>query len=285
MPTTLAEVQKSLSDGWGQSDPAAMAPSDFVYLETEQQLEQQDPRLVLQEGITVSKKDETDKEINFTFLYQSAIINGNQSQQSTREDHRCVAKSADGCSTTSASSDTSNTSPGTSSTTAAKMAVQNFKQLQDAAVTPSANDQQMELGFEKFIGLAYSCQKSDAFDQYCKTQLGADSCDIQCSNLKSTDEIVDAPPLIKAQANCGGLADCKIHLKRVSFNWDFTLKKDNATQTQKINYMIALSPDMPFLSRVMEYCSRGLITIPQTGNKALVSICSRVKNYKPAAAP
>lgn len=280
-PATPQEVQKALSQSWGQADPLTMTPNDFVYHETEQRLEQQDPRLVLQEGITVSKKEESANEFDYTFLYQSAVISGNQSQQSTREDHRCVAKTQSGCSQPAIA-----TVPGSvaQSDTAATAAVKTLSRMQAAAeVKPYSSDLQMTLGFERFVGLIYSCVKSDALDKYCKEELGADSCDIKCSNLVSTDEVQDAPPLMKAQPNCGDLPDCKLRLHRVSFDWSFVLKKGTSAQTQKINYTIALSPDLPFLSRVVEYCSRGLIDIPQTGNKVLVSICNRVKNYKHAS--
>lgn len=270
-PASLVEVQKSLATSWGKADPLSMNPNDFIYLETDQRLEQQEPKVVMQEGITVSKKEEATNEYNYTFLYQTALISGEQIQQSTKEDHRCVAKNADGCATALVQSAAS-----------VPIAMKSLKKMQEAAVKVSATDSQLTLGFEKFIGLAYACQTTPALVKYCQEQLDADTCEVSCANLKSFNEQTEAPPLIKAQTNCGGFPDCKINLNRVSFDWSFKLTKGQATQTQKINYSIALSPDMPFLSRVMEYCSRGLINVPQLGTKVLVSICNRVKNYVPS---
>ncbi|MDG0816970.1 hypothetical protein [Bdellovibrio svalbardensis] len=281
-PASLAEVQNAMVDGWGQTSPLTMKVNDFVYTETDQRLEQQDAKLVLQEGITVSKKEETAKDVNYTYLYQVAVVTGDQAQQSTREDHRCVAKTDDGCPETAAAPPTPDA--------AVPAALKNLVNLQEKAkvqaaggvIKPFAEDYQMSLGFEKFLSLAYACQKTTAVDTYCKQQMKVDSCDIKCTNLKSVTELIDAPAGIKQQPNCGGFKDCKINLKRVSFDWSFVTKTGTETHTQKINYSIALSPDMPFLARMMEYCSRGLLDIGTTGNKVLVTVCNRTKNYKAA---
>lgn len=283
-PATLQEVQSAMVDGWGQTSPLTMKVNDFVYTETDQRLEQQDSRLVLQEGITVSKKEESEKEVNYTYLYQIAVVTGDQAQQSTREDHRCVAKTDDGC------PDPVPATPPPDGSAAVPAVLKNLNDLQlrakasaGSSVKPMADDYHMSLGFEKFLGLAYACQKTTAVDTYCKEQMKVDSCDIKCANLVTTTELVAAPTGIQQQPNCGGFKDCKINLKRISFDWSFVTKLGTETHTQKINYSIALSPDMPFLSRVMDYCSRGLLDIGTTGNKVLVTVCNRTKNFKPAA--
>ncbi|QDK36626.1 hypothetical protein [Bdellovibrio sp. NC01] len=286
-PASVQEVQSAMAKSWGNSDPLSMTVNDFVYTETDQRIEQQDPRLVLQEGITVSNKADATNEVNYTYLYQVAVINGTSSQQSTREDHRCVAKNDNGCPDPTPSDGSSDSSDGSSSTTAVPKELRGLSKLQKAAggssdIKPYADDYQMSLGFEKFLSLAYACQKSDSLAQYCKDQLGVDTCDIQCSNLAVKEDSQDAPPSMKALANCGGLTDCKIKLKRINFDWSFITKKGTTTHSQKINYSMALSQDLPFLSRLVEYCSRGLVDIPSSGTKVLVTVCNRQKDYKPA---
>lgn len=289
VPASVQEVQNTMAKSWGNSDPLSMTVNDFVYTETDQRVEQQDPRLVLQEGITVSNKQDATNEVNYTYLYQVAVINGTSSQQSTREDHRCVAKNDSGCPSTPASDGSSSSDSSSSSTTAVPKELKGLTKLQAAAssssssdVKPFADDYQMSLGFEKFLSLAYACQKSSSLDKYCKEQLGVDTCDIQCSNLAVNEDTQDAPPSMKALANCGGLTDCKIKLKRITFDWSFITKTGTTTHSQKINYSMALSQDLPFLSRLVEYCSRGLIDIPSSGTKVLVTVCNRQKDYKPA---
>ncbi|MBO9668088.1 MAG: hypothetical protein J7501_14905, partial [Bdellovibrio sp.] len=53
-PASLEEVQNALVDGWGSVSPLTMLKKDFIYQETEQQLDSYEPRLALQEGITIT---------------------------------------------------------------------------------------------------------------------------------------------------------------------------------------------------------------------------------------
>ena len=291
-PATMAAVQSSLASTWGHADPATMNTNDFVYMETEQTIEQQDPRLVLQEGITVSQKNESSTDLNYTFLYQASTITNGQTQQSTREDHRCVAKTSDGCSGSSTQSSatlassaapvtTTSTNSNAVSASAVPVSLQTLGRMQAVAeVKQYSTDLQMTLGFERLINLAYACEKTDALTTYCKDQLKLDSCDIECSNLQVIEDTQDPPDLIKQQPGCGGLANCKLHVKTVSFDWSFKQVQGSVTQKQKINYSITLSQDLPFLARMTDYCSRGLIDVPTTGSKVLVSVCNHLRNYK-----
>lgn len=256
IPATSEEVQSALSEAWGQADPLSMTPNDFLFQETEQKLESNpEPFFVLQEGITISKKEETATDYVYTFLYQNKVYKqGEEGSQSTREDHRSVSK-------------------GTPAASVAAKAL---------AFTPPiktfADDYQMTLGFERLYSLAYACVKTDSIDKYCKENLGVDSCDIKCSNLKAEEETVPVPDQMKARPGCGGFADCTYRVKRVKFDWTISLKKGDSVETQRVNYAVALSPDMPFFSRLTEYCFRQLF--PVQTQKVLVTTCTKLKDYK-----
>lgn len=258
-PATAQEVYSAVAQGWGNTDPLTMAPNDFLFQETEQTIENNPkPFYVLQEGITISKKEEQTDSWLYTFLYQTKVYKQDQEgAQSTREDHRTVGKA-------------------NAAVTMAQNALRAAKPY--ASLKTLAEDNQMSLGFERIYGLAGSCVKSDALDKYCKEDLGMDSCEIQCSNLKTADEVRPLPDMIKAQPNCGGFADCTYHVKTVQFNWTISLKKGESVETQKVNYSIALSPDMPFFSRMNEYCYRQLYTVQD--QKVLVTTCTKLKNFK-----
>lgn len=176
----------------GQADPASMKPNDFIYVETEQRIEQQQPKVVLQEGVTVSRKIETNNEFNYTFLYQTAVLSGEQTQQSTQEDHRCVAKNNLGCAP-SATDPNEAATLSTSQSELAPAALKAFTKMKELAIKPMASDQKMTLGFEKFANLAYACQTNAAVAKYCVDKLGADTCDISCSNLTYSEELQDVP--------------------------------------------------------------------------------------------
>lgn len=251
---SIEQVQSALSASWGTADPLTMAPNDFLFQETEQKIENnQNPFFVLQEGITISKKEELATEFLYTFLYQNRVIKeGTEGKESTREDHRSVGK--------------------------ADPALAVVQSTQVGNLKPLADDYQMSLGFERLYSLAYACAKSDGLDKYCKEELGVDSCEIQCSNLQTTEEMRPVPDLIKAQPNCGGFAKCTYRVKKVAFDWTIALKKGQSVEKQRVNYSISLSPDMPFFSRMTEYCFRQLY--PVQNQKVLVTTCTKLKNFK-----
>lgn len=258
-PVTPQEVQGALAEAWGNPDPLSMTPNDFLFQETEQKIESnQNPFFVLQEGITVAKKEETSTEYLYTFLYQNKVYKQNeQGAESTREDHRSVTKA-------------------NAALSVAQTAVKGLQPQSE--LKPLADDYQMTLGYERLFGLAYACIKSDALDKYCTETLGMDSCEIQCSNLETAEETRPLPDLIKNQPNCGGYADCTYKVKTIHFNWTIALKKGESVEKQKVNYSVAMSPDMPFLSRMSEYCYRQLYTVQN--QKVLVSTCTKLKNFK-----
>lgn len=254
-PAPIEQVQSALSEAWGSADPLTMAPNDFLFQETEQKIENnQTPFFVLQEGITISKKEELPTEFLYTFLYQNRVVKeGVEGKESSREDHRSVGKPPD-------------------------PALATVQGTQANKLKSFADDYQMSLGIERLYGLAYACVKSDGLDKYCKEELGVDSCEIQCSNLVSTEVVKPVPDLIKAQTNCGGFENCSYRVKNVAFDWTIALKKGESVEKQRVNYSISLSPDMPFFSRMTEYCFRQLY--PVQNQKVLVTTCTKLKNFK-----
>lgn len=253
-PSTAEAVQNALSEGWGTANPLTMAPNDFLFQETEQKIDgNPNPFFVLQEGITITKKDETPTDVTYTYLYQNRVFkDGSVGKESTREDRRTVRKSS------------------------SNILIDPIAQT--TSVKPMADDYQMTLGFERLYGLAFACVKTDGIDKYCKEQLGMDSCEIQCSNLKTTESLIPVPDLIKNQPSCGGFANCKYNIKKVDFDWTIHLKKGDSIEKQRVNYSISMSPDLPFFSRVTEYCFRQLY--PVQNQKVLVTTCTKLKNFE-----
>lgn len=263
VPSSVAEVYGSIADAWGESDPLSMKKGDFIYNETTQQIETQNPSLVLQEGTTVSNVGSTvakPNEINFTYIYQTRVIKSNGDVlTNSREDHRTFITDEPVVET-------------------AKVAAKALLPM-GGDVQAMADDLQMSLGFENVYGLALACQKTEGLDKYCRETLKVDSCRVECSNLKTADEIHPAPDLIKTRPNCSDLPGCMMRLKKVSFDWAIIMKIGDSTETQKINYSVSLSPDLPFFSRMVQYCSRQLYAI-NASQKVLVTTCNNLKDFK-----
>ncbi len=275
VPASVEEVSGALVDAWGTVSPLTMLKGDFLFQETEQQIDTMDPRLILQEGTTISKITETADAYDFTFLYQTAVISGDSASQSTKEDHRTVTKASSESSDVATAARKQSASQDPALATA--KAVLNAKSTD---VKVMADDYQLTLGFERVLMMANACVMSDALLKYCKEELKVDTCEIKCGNLKKETEVRAAPKLIQQQPNCGGLPNCKMNVKKVTFDWSIILKTGGNTEKQKVTYTLSMTPDLPFLSRVLDYCSRGLVQIPNSTTKVLVTTCNRLKNFQ-----
>lgn len=258
-PASLVEVQDALASAWGEADPLTMTPGDFLFQETEQRINgNPDPFYVLQEGISISKKEDLPTEYKYTYLYQTREYkNGQEGSLSTREDTRSVGK-APGAQTLNL--------PGL--------------QKNPDEILPHALDNQMTLGFERVVGLLFACEQTAELDKYCKESLKVDSCKITCSNLKTSESQVPVPTAIQQQTNCGGFASCQWTEKIVAFDWEIQFKTGGSIETQRVNYSIALSPDLPFFARLTRYCFRQLY--PIQGTQLLVDTCTHLRNFTPA---
>ncbi len=271
------------------ADPLAMRKGDFLFTETEQTLDTQAPRLYLQEGVTIIDKTKemvtpTTRRWNYAFAYQTKLYSGNTPQASTREASRyaeedllCSGANPDADCPATATASVMNQLRQTSASIRPLATVKNLD------MKTFADDLQMSLGVEKAYSLIQQCAKPDGLDKYCQEQFKAESCDLYCSNLKVWEETRTPPDLIKDQENCGGLPDCKLKVKIIKFDSIFEVKTPSAIEKQKISYHIALSPDLPYLSKLVELCQRGLIQIDSS--KLLVTICSKVKNFERGPTP
>jgi hypothetical protein len=275
-PASSEEVSNAMVDSWGTISPLTMLKGDFIYQETDQQIDTLETRVVLQEGTTISKITETTDKYDFTFLYQTAVISGDNASQSTREDHRTVTKN----NATDANTVQAASKKVKSSESSALQMAKSVLGKKSSDVSVMGDDYEMTLGFERVLMLANSCIMTDDLQNYCKETLKLDSCEIKCGNLTKTTELRAAPDLIKQQTNCGGLKDCKLNVKKVTFDWQILMKTGGNTEKQKVTYTISMTPDLPFLPRVLDYCSRGLVQIPNSSTKVLVTVCNRLKNFQ-----
>lgn len=262
VPASVTDVQDALISAWGFPSPLTMKKGDFLYQETDQKIETDVARVTLQEGVTVfdvtEPADHPDDYL-YNFVYQTKVIKNNEEQTSSRNYQVYVSKKED-------------------MALAVAQSVLKPQSLVKPDLQTMSDDLHLTFGISRVEALAYACQKTPELDKYCKETLKVDSCRVQCSNLKVTDETRPAPDLMKAQANCAGLPNCSLKIKKVSFDWSIILTVGSTSETQKVNYNVALSPDLPFLSRLVDYCSRGLYQV-SSAQKVLVTTCTRMKNH------
>jgi hypothetical protein len=286
-PFAASDVAGELNKAWDYSDVKSdavgtLAVGNFVYFDNTQQLETAAPRVYLQEGVTLMRRTiATDPEkpannlISYIFGYETREYKGDTPTQSTREQTRYA----------SVPKPTSTPDEPSAVVATGLLQLKSLDPLLSNAVRPMAEEEDltMQLGYEKILALPYYCISSPDLEKACREQLGADTCSRSCSNLQAYTEVVDPPALMKARANCGGMPNCKMTLKRIKFDSTFTVVKKGATQTQKIIYSIAVSPDLPFLARVVEFCQRGLFDY--NSSKILLTNCTTLKDYQPGPTP
>lgn len=289
-PFAAADIASELNKAWDYSDPKSdavgtLAVGNFVYFDNTQQIETSAPRVYLQEGITLVRRTvQTDPDkpandlISYIFGYETREYKGETPTQSTREQTRYASVPRFVPSIETTALHASSLQP----LGDLKFDILDPLAKQDLQATAEEEDLTMQLGYEKILALPYYCISSPELEKACKEQLGADTCSRSCSNLETYQEVVDPPALIKARANCGGLPNCKMTVKHIKFDSIFTVVKKGATQTQKIIYSIAVSPNLPFLARVVEFCQRGLFNY--NSSKILLTNCTSLKDYQAAPA-
>ncbi len=98
-------------------------------------------------------------------------------------------------------------------------------------------------------------------------------------NLKMSMTMGDPPPAVKAASDCGGLSTCQIHLYKISFD-QVDYSEDSLGNKIHIDYTI--SPDVPYLSAILNECLTALVTVPnghQGSSEVLVQQCTPVQNF------
>lgn len=122
----------------------------------------------------------------------------------------------------------------------------------------------------------------EVFSSFLNACLSGNNFSATCHNLSVSEETVAPPDKVKALPNCGGLANCQIRVRTISFDRQVNIisKAASSERTEKIHFRIRLSPDVPFLARVMESCFRGMVQVPNSTQRVLVTLCDRVQDFK-----
>lgn len=103
---------------------------------------------------------------------------------------------------------------------------------------------------------------------------------VTCHNLKIKTEKGAPPSLIKQKANCGGIPQCEMTYKKVSFDLVLKTQTPSGIKEDKVNYSVVISPEAPYLARLMNFCYRGVITVSPSNAQYLVQLCDRVLNFE-----
>ncbi len=252
-------VQKSLADAWGEADPgSAIRLNEFSYTELSQRIHgvpAYDPaRVMYLEGLTVTSREVKTDDIEYKIVQQVSDRTGTESKVSSTEYQVSVPR-MDAVQATTLES-----------------AVKNYS-------VSDLKPMSLSFGVQIVSALAHACTKSSTWDADC-AEIKADKCDLTCHNLVIKTETVPAPKLVQDRANCEGLENCQIRTVKVSFDQILKIKKGDNTEKSKVGYSVVISPDVPYLSRLMSQCSRRLLTISASNQKVLGEVCNDVKDFQ-----
>lgn len=100
-----------------------------------------------------------------------------------------------------------------------------------------------------------------------------------CHNLSVTDIQYKVPQPAIAQHNCSDPDTCFVNARKIEFDTIYLSSIDKDGKPRRVHYTFVLSKELPYLSRVIKYCSRTLYEISNTNQKILADICYDVNNY------
>jgi len=257
------DVQKAIVNGWGSADFEEIKLNEFLYIEQDQKISTLDPKVVYKEASQVIARSETADTIDLKFLVRSqAMENGSFKPVTSIESDLSIGKSKP--SVTSGEAATS-----AEQGTALPNSIEDLqKSMADGSVgLRSGNGLNHYIGKLNVINMLSACVKGPNWDA-------------TCYNLRVSEGVMSPPTGVSSQQNCGGIPNCQIRYKKVGFDLVVNLQGDDGnTHTEKVLYDMTFSPDVPFLSRLMEFCYQGMV--PTASQKVLVKICNRVQNFQP----
>lgn len=257
------EVQKAVLNAWDNADFNSIKLNEFLYIEQDQKISTLDPKVVYKEASQIIARTENTDSITYKFLIRSqAMENGNFKPVTSFENDIEAAKS-----------NPSVTGGATTASTSGKAIPKSVDELQQSMANGSVGVRS-GAGNTHFLGvltiqnMLSACVKSENWD-------------VTCHNLQVSEGVTSPPTGVSSQQNCGGIPDCQIRYKKVSFDLVVNFKDEDSgnTRTEKVVYDMTISPDVPYLSRLMEFCYQGMV--PTATQKVLVKICNRVQNFQP----
>lgn len=100
-----------------------------------------------------------------------------------------------------------------------------------------------------------------------------------CHNLSVSDFQYRVPQAALAQHNCSDPDTCFINARRIEFDALYKTVTDKDGKPRRVHYTIVLSKETPYLSRMLQYCSRSLYEMSNTNQKILADLCFNINNY------
>lgn len=264
-----SEVQQAILEAWGDADFNSIRQGDFLYIEQDQKVSSLEPRVVYKEASDVKSRTVNEAQGTITYLFEvqtQAMENGSFKPITVIEDPLTVPI------TPPSSMETPSPSP--TQKAAFPDSLESFqKSMAEGRVgLYSSGPRNHYLGVFTIQTMLLACVKDKDWD-------------VSCHNLQVTEGTRPPPMGVASQPQCGGIPGCLIRYKKISFDLVVNLKNADTgeVKAEKANYELVISPDVPYLSRLLEFCNQ--LMVPTQNQKVLVKLCNKVQNFKVGTVP
>lgn len=257
------EVQEAILNAWNNADFNTTRKGEFLYIEQDNRISTLEPRVVYKEGSEVKSRtvNNAEQTISYKFEIQASEIEGNGSFKpiTVMEDDLTV--------------------PITTPTVTIPPV-----QSQQKAIFPDSVEALQKSMAKGSVGL-YSSAPRNHFLAVYTIQNMLLACvkdkdwDVSCHNLEVVKGVRPPPIGVASQPNCGGISNCLVNYTKIAFDLVVNLTDTTTGEThpERVHYELVLSPDVPYLSRLLDFCYQGMV--PTQGQKVLVKMCNKVKNF------
>jgi len=100
-----------------------------------------------------------------------------------------------------------------------------------------------------------------------------------CHNLQVSPVQYPVPSSAAAQHNCADPNSCFVTAYKIEFDMIQLSVIDKDGKPKRVHYTLVMSPEVPFLSRFLQYCTRSLYDINGANQKILADVCYNITNY------
>ena len=100
-----------------------------------------------------------------------------------------------------------------------------------------------------------------------------------CHNLTVQEVDYRVPPPSAYQHNCADFYNCFIKAKKIEFDLLQKYNLDDSGRPNRVHYTIVMSQEVPFTSRVLEFCTRSTYALDGVPQKVLADLCYKVNKY------
>lgn len=244
-------MQAKVIEAWGNDDPSSIKLNEFAYIEKSIKIGvDKSPssfRVIEQQGYTVGKIEDVDTQRNFHILVQIAEVQEDDSTKlSTNEKVLTIAK------------------PQVNSLV--EQSIKTLKTNSDPSSTPLEGKENRYTSIETLLLILNSCYSQPGWN-------------VKCHNLKTSEWTEPPPYYVQKQENCGGIPNCLITKRKVEFDVIVNTfdEETNSNIRHKVHYWFVFSPEVPYLSKIMEFCYMGIGTYKK--QKFPLTVCNKVEGF------